>query len=219
MMFKTNFTNTLLFCVFLALFFTNCASLTGFQTGRTVGEGNGEFMISLNASQSPDFDFNFDSSDSTEVDNLFFPNIEVSGRYGITEKFDMGARLNTFLNIAIDGKYQILGDQESDVALSVGAGVGTFGLFSALWNVQVPLYFSFHPNESIDLYINPRYIAQFAAGELNSGLHYMGGNVGVLFGKRVKFGIDAGLYNISAFEAIDPQPVSTVGIGVKIPFN
>ncbi len=199
------------------LFFTSCASLTGFQTGRTVGKGNGQFMISLNASQSPDFDF--DSNDSTEVDHFFFPNVEMGGRLGITDKFDLGLRVNSFLNIAVDGKYQLIGDQSSDVALSVGAGLGTFGLISALWNAQIPLYFSFHPAENIDLYLNPRYIVQFAAGDLNTGLHYFGGNAGILFGRKVKFGIDAGLYNLDAFEAIDLQSIATVGIGVIIPIN
>ncbi len=203
----------------LAIIFSNCASLTGFQTGRTVGEGNGEFMATLNASQSPDFILDYDFDDTTDVENLFFPNIEVSGRYGIAEKFDMGLRVNTNLNVAVDAKYQLLGDQESEVALAIGAGVGTFSAFVGLWNVQVPLYFSLHPNESVDIYLTPRYISQFATGDLSGSLNYLGGNAGVLFGERVKFGLDAGIYNISATGGFDVTSIATFGIGVKIPFD
>jgi len=200
------------------LLLTNCVSLTGFQTGRTVGEGNGEFLASLNASQTPDFDFNKD--DTTDVENFFFPNLELSGRYGIIEKLDIGLRVNTNFNFAVDARYQLIGDRQSPVALSAGLGVGTFAVFAALWNVQVPLYFSFHPSESIDIYITPRYIAQFAAGDFSGNLSYYGGNAGVLFGKRTKFGIDAGLYSIRS-SGTDGEilPISTIGVGVKIPFG
>ena len=200
----------------VSFLFTNCASLTGFQTARTVGEGNGEMLISLNVSQTPEFDF--DSNDTTDVQNFFFPNLEISGRYGITEKLDIGLRANSNLNLAFDAKYQVIGDRISPVAVAVGGGVGTFGLFAALWNVQIPLYFSFHPSEMIDIYISPRYIAQFAAGDLSGSLSYFGGNAGIMFGRRTKFGIDAGLYNVSAVHQ-DILPIYTVGFGVKIPFG
>lgn len=202
--------------VAVGLIFSNCASLTGYQTARTVGEGNGELIASLNVSQTPEFDF--DNNDTTDVDNFFFPNLEVSGRYGVIEKLDIGLRLNTNLNVAVDAKYQFIGDRESPVAVAAGFGVGTFGLVAALWNVQVPLFVSFHPSEKVDIYIAPRYIAQFAAGDLSGSLSYFGGNAGIMFGKRTKFGFDAGIYNISAARQ-DLLPIATFGFGVKIPFG
>jgi hypothetical protein len=200
----------------VSFLFTNCASLTGFQTGRTVGQENGELLISINASQTPEFDF--DGNDTTDVDNFYFPNLEVSGRYGIIEKLDIGLRVNTNFNLAFDAKYQVIGDRYSPVAVAVGGGVGTFGLFAALWNVQIPVYFSIHPSEMVDIYITPRYIAQFAAGDFSGSLSYLGGNAGIMFGKRTKFGIDAGLYNVSAVNQ-DLLPILTFGIGAKIPFG
>lgn len=198
----------------LALLFSNCASVTGFETGRTVGEGNGSITLSLNASRTPDFDIN----DDDENDAFFFPNLEASGRYGITEKFDLGLRANTILNLGIDAKYQVLGDDQSQAALAVGGGVATFGLFVGLWNVQVPLYFSLHPTPDIDVYITPRYIFQFSAGDLAGGINYLGGNGGIMYGKRTKFGLDFGLYNLSS-TVEDNAYVNfiTVGFGVKIP--
>jgi hypothetical protein len=182
----------------VAIFLTNCASLTGFQDGRTVGQNNVELSASINFSQSPDFN-NWEDQDTfgTEIPNFFFPNFEFGGRYGIAEKVDITLRMNTNLNLGLGAKVQVLGDQESMAALSLGAEVGTFGLISGLWNVQVPVYFSVHPKENLAWYLSPRYIYQFTsyAGAEN-GLRYLGGNTGLLFGTRNKFGIDIGYYNV-----------------------
>ena len=71
----------------LSVLFSNCASLTGFQDGRTVGQNNGEFAVSLNVAQSPNFNDWEDLGDSVNVDipTLFFANMEISGRYGVAE--------------------------------------------------------------------------------------------------------------------------------------
>lgn len=198
--------------------FSNCASLTGFQTGRTVGKGNGELMFSLNASQSPDFELDVNFDDTADIKNFFFPNLEGSVRYGIIEKLDVGARLNTNFNLAFDARYQLIGDRYSPVALSAGMGVGTFGLFAALWNLQIPLYFSIHPSPIVDIYISPRYIAQFAAGDIQGKLNYLGGNAGIMIGKRTKFGIDLGYYKVTAIRQ-DILPLTTIGFGAKIPLE
>lgn len=121
----------------MALLLSNCASLSGFQDGRTVGKDKADLSVSLNLSQSPDFNDWEDQDDSLETDipNLFFPSIEVGGRYGVAENFDINMKLNTNLNISVGAKFQLLGGQESMTALAVGAEVGTFGLVSGLWNV------------------------------------------------------------------------------------
>ena len=197
----------------LALALTNCASLTGFQDGKTVGEGNGDLAISLNFSQTPDFDELEEVEDSLSGDlpNLFFPNFEFGGRYGIAEKVDLTMRLNTNLNLGIGAKVQVLGDRESSTALALGAEVGTFGLISGLWNVQVPVYFSVHPSEKFTWYLSPRYIYQFTSyAGADNGLSYLGGNTGLMFGARNKFGIDIGYYNVGA----DGSSIGLLQIGV-----
>jgi hypothetical protein len=179
--------------------FSNCASLTGFQDGRTVGQDNGEISVSLNVASSPDFNDWEDQNDSiVDIPNLYFANLEFAGRYGVAEKVDITLRLNTNLNVGLGAKFQVLGDRESQVALALGAEVGTFGLITGLWNVQVPVYFSVHPKENFAWYLSPRFIYQFSSySGADVGLSYMGGNTGLLFGKRHKFGLDVGYYNIS----------------------
>ena len=196
---------------------SGCASLTGFQTGRTVGRNKGEILASINASQTPKFDLTASDSNGT-VPRLYFPNLEASGRYGIVDRLDVGLRMNTNFNIAGDVKYQLLGNQESPVAMSAGFGVGTFGLFAALWNVQVPLYFSLHPSKTVDIYVNPRFIAQFASGDFNGTLKYLGGNAGILVGKRTKFGLDVGVYDLNVKRS-DSVTLLNFGIGVKFPLG
>jgi hypothetical protein len=191
-----------LFTAFVALLLTNCASLSGLQDGRTVGDGNGELGVSLNLTNSLDFNKLDDREefDTLNVDlpNIFAPSLEFGGRMGVGEKVDVGLRINTFLNIGVNVKAQVLGDRESKTALSLGAEVGTFGLISGLWNVQVPVYFSVHPKENFAWFVTPRYIYQFASlSGIDGGLSYVGGNTGLLFGKRNKFGIDFGYYNLS----------------------
>ncbi len=210
-----NYFKTLLFAA-IALSLHSCASLTGYQDGRALGEEKGEVGVSFNVSQSPDF-FIDDFEDDMD-ENFAFPNLELMGRYGVTDKFDVGVKLNTNLNLSVTSKYQLLGDQQSKSALAIGADVGTFGLVSSLWNAQLPLYFSLHPSDKFTWYLSPRYIFQFAAGDLSSNLSYLGGNTGLLFGRKNKFGFDLGYCNMTDFNGggID---LLTIGIGGKFVFG
>jgi hypothetical protein len=197
-----------------SIFFTRCASLTGYQDGRSIGDGNAEVMVSLNVSQTPSFSDIEDSVSITEIPRFSFPNIEAGGKFGITEKLDITARLNTNLNFAVGAKYQLIGDRMSTFALGVGAEAGTFGLISGIWNFQVPVFLSIHPSERFAIYASPRYIYQFTTLGGSQGWNYKGGNVGMLFGSKHKFGIDAGFYQVSATGA-KKIGLTSFGIGGK----
>lgn len=206
------------------LLLQSCASLSGFHTGRTVGENRAEFTASLNAGNAPDFSEEEDNV-SDELSVVFFPNIELGGRYGVSEKLDFGVRLNTSLNVLLDAKYQFVGDQESPFAVSAGAGFGTFGLITtsaALLNFQVPLYTSYHPTESIGIYLSPRYIGQFgtAFSETTGLLSYYGFNTGAEFGKdALRFALDYGFYRLDSPGQIKNTSVMQFGIGLKFTFG
>ena len=200
-----------------ALLLSSCASLTGFQDGRTIGENRGEVMVSLNISQSPNFidlDESTDSAFSNIIPTFSFPNLEVGGRYGIIDKLDITLKMNTNLNVAVGTKYQFLGDQSSKFALATGLDVGTFGLGLGLWNVQIPLYASFHPSPKVAIYASPRFIYQFTTFADLANWNYLGGNVGLLFGKKHKFGIDAGFYQVGA-KGTGRLGLTSFGVGGK----
>lgn len=196
----------------MILVLNSCASLTGYQDGRSVGEGNGEVGVSLNLSQSPNFGDLEDSIGISDVPTFRFPNIETAGRYGVAEKLDVIFKVNTNLNLGIGAKFQVVGDRSSQFALGIGAEAGTFGLVSGLWNVQIPLYTSFHPKENFSIYASPRYIYQFSTVGDIEGLNYLGGNFGLLFGNKHKFGIDFGYYRVGAND-VKSIGITTFGIG------
>ncbi len=201
----------------MALLLNNCASLTGFQDGRTTGKGNSEITTSLNFAQSPDFE-QLEDEVEDEIPQLFFPSVEVGYRYGVGEKIDVSMRLNTNLNVAVGMKAQLLGDRQSTAALALGAEVGTFSLLGGFWNLNVPLYFSLHPTDNITWYLTPRFIYQFSSfSSVDGGLTYLGGNTGLMFGRRAKFGIDAGYYNLSAGDG--SVGLFQIGLGGRFPIG
>ena len=203
-----------LLMLLVLILFSGCASLTGYQDGKSVGDGNGEIAVSLNLSQSPSFTDLEDSSGVVDIPSFTFPNIEVGGRYGVTEKLDVLIRLNTNFNFNAGVKYQLVGDRTSDFALGIGAELGTFGLLSGLWNAQIPIYASYHPTEKFAIYLAPRYIYQFTSFAGLEGWSYVGGNFGLLFGNKNKFGIDVGIYKVGA-EGTGKIGLTSFGIGGK----
>jgi hypothetical protein len=207
----------------VGLFLSSCASISGFQTGRTVGEESGEIMFSVNGTQSPDF-AELDEEDGAPEDEdefrIFAPNIEIGGRYGISEKVDFGIRANTNLNILADVKVQVMGDQQSPFALATGLGVGMFGFVSTsggLFNFQVPVYASYHPSDNLDLYVSPRYIGQWGTtfGESSGLLNYFGANVGFLTGRRTKFGVDLAYFGLNNADSDYSETLFQIGFGMK----
>lgn len=217
---------TIVQCLLLGsvlVFLSSCASISGFQTGRTVGAESGEIMFSINGTRTPDFDELDSESDSVNVNNdfsIFAPNIEIGGRYGISEKVDFGIRANTNLNIFADVKYQFVGDQESPFAMSAGFGLGMFGFVSTsggLFNFQIPLYASYHPQDNLDLYISPRYIGQWGTtfGESSGLINYFGANAGFLTGRKTKFGIDVAYYGLSNSDTGFDDTLFQIGFGMK----
>jgi hypothetical protein len=214
---KFNILNYLTFGIGL-LSFSSCASLTGYQDGRSVGEGNGEAMISINASQSPTFVDIEEEEIIEDIPTFLFPNIELGGRYGVTEKLDVTLKMNTNLNLSVGGKYQLLGDRTSKFALGTGFELGTFGLITGLWNVQVPVYASVHPTEKFTFYASPKYIYQFTSLGGLAGWNYLGGNIGLLFGSKHKFGLDLGYFALGTSETSRISLIS-VGIGGKFVFG
>lgn len=209
-----------LFAGYVFLFvLSSCASLTGFQDGRTMGEDNGDGAISLNFTQGPAFSNFGDSLQAENIVSVPFPNIEVGGRYGVIDKLDLMVKVNTNLNFAIGAKYQLWGEPQSKFAFAAGAEAGTFGLFLGIWNLHLPLYASYHPSEKIAFYASPRYVYQFNSfGEILSSWNYLGGNAGILMGRKHKFGVDFGYYRVSIPELNNPILIN-IGVGGKFFFG
>lgn len=88
----------------LSLFVSGCATMTGFEEGRTLGENNSEFGGSVNLTVAPDLFGN-----DADIDNInSFPNLELGYKYGALDDLDVGIRVNSNLNLGVYTKYQLL---------------------------------------------------------------------------------------------------------------
>jgi hypothetical protein len=213
----------LLIIVATSIFMESCASISGLQDAKSVGENRTEITGALSLYKAPDFQDDALDSGSSEIPIPLFPIAEVSGRYGLSEKFDIGLKINSVLNTGIHAKYQFLGDRNSKIAMAVGGEFGLFGLTTSLINVQVPLFFSYHPSPKISLYANPRYVYQAETslsllGE-SASLNYLGGNAGLLFGTKHKFGIDIGYFGIGQGALGTDLSLFSIGLGGKFSFG
>jgi hypothetical protein len=204
---------------FCALLISSCATLTGFEEGRALGEENSELIISANFTQVPDlFDDNF-TTDTLELDtfdsSITFPNLEFSYKRGVSDKLDVGGRISTNLNASAFVKYQLVGDNSSPFALGVGGEFGT--VLGIAYSASVPVFATYYPAEAIAINISPRISYQFGNGNIDGGVTYLGGNFGLLFGKKNKFGLDFGYYNVDFGNGSDQ--LVTFGLGGKFKFG
>jgi hypothetical protein len=203
--------------VFISILSQSCASFTGFQDGKTLGNNNWDLSGSINRGTTPSFDENTSPEDITD-----FASFELGSRYGISDKVDLSLKINTNFNVAIGTKYQIKGDLLSKNALAIGLEVGSFTVLAPLLNIQLPLYYSHHFNDKWTWNFSPRYVIQFNAGKRDEfrGIHYVGGNTGFMFGRKHKIAVDFGLYraNISEDNSIKTSFINTFGLGGRFMF-
>ncbi len=208
--------NLILFLI-LGLLFSSCSSISGFEEGRALGKGNSEIIVSGNWVSLPnDFTTNTGDGDDTPT-HFVFPNIDFSYKIGAMEKLDIGGRLNTNLNLSAYVKYQVLGDHISKFALGTGLELST--ILGLIYNVHVPINMTYYFNESIALNLAPRGIYQFGLGSIDSrpgwfnydlSTMFLGGNMGLQFGKKIKYGLDLSYYNVGL-----NQTFLSVGVGAK----
>lgn len=196
---------------------SSCASLTGFEEGRSLGEGNSELGVSGNFTRAPDLFADEDEIiDSLEISSsISFPNIEVSYKRGVTDQLDVGARISSNFNASAFLKYQVVGDKTSNFALSPGFEFGT--VLGLAYNVGIPIYASYYPSDAVAINLTPRYMYQFISGAESSGVSYLGGNFGLLFGRKNKFGLDIGYYNVGQEGGSDA--LISFGVGGKFRFG
>jgi hypothetical protein len=204
-----------------ALFLQSCAAFfSGYEDGKTLGTNGLECYGSVNFSNLPIFATKIGIIPPTFENEIKAKNLAVFDcgfRYGLTKRIDLNARVNSNLNTSLGFKSQLIGDQQSKVALSMGLNFGNFGnfsIFTPIWNLQVPVSFSIHPSENLTWYFSPRYVYHFSNNVSPINGSFFGSNTGMLFGKKNKIGIDFGYY---LYTGVDIKLISfTFGIGGSI---
>lgn len=196
-----------------------CATFTGFEEGRALGKNNIEVMLSGSYVQLPTLNSSDLPGDDTQR-HITFPVAEANIKVGVTDKLDFGGKLNTNANISGFIKYQLIGDQTSRFALGAGVELSTFsGIEFAL---QVPVYMTYYFSESLALNLSPRGVYSVGSEKIDGKQtllthdnenNFLGGNLGLLYGKKVKYGIDLGLYSFNSKDYF-----LIAGAGVKMKF-
>jgi len=189
----------------------SCISTSALQTARVTPAGETAWGIGVLLPKAE-----LINGDSTDFKSFAG---ELSARYGITDKLDVGAKLTLIGTGGVDAKYQFLGDAESKFAGSAGLGFGylSFGTDddkTTLYDLTVPAYFSYHPVTAVSAYVSPRFIYRHLPGASNT---FFGGVVGLRLGTK-KFGI-FGEYvylNSSKKETNSNQTQLNFGIGINI---
>jgi hypothetical protein len=211
---------TKLLPLLLILILHSCISLTSYEDGKTIGKGKFEAMPSLNLHQAPSITF-FDTENKLEdIPIIVYPNIAMSFKYGIGNRTDLYGKGGTNMGYNVGFKHQLIADRSSKFALATGAEIGILIIPSffqdgySIPNIQIPIYTSYHPSDKFAVYLTPRYMYQFKSEKDTNDYLYYGGNLGLMYGKKHKIGLDFGLYQV-AVRDLGRLPIYNIGIGGK----
>lgn len=220
-MFLKNIIYTYILATAVALTFTSCSSISGFEEGRALGKSKNEIIVSGNWVSLPNlYTPNTGEGDDSPT-HFIFPNIDFSYKHGVTNKLDIGGRITTNLNTGFFAKYQLKGDNMSKFALGTGVEVAT--ILGLIYNIYIPINMTYYFNENIALNLAPRGNYQFGLGLIDSrpgwfkydtSTTFLGGNLGLQFGKKTKYGIDMSYYTVGL-----NQTFFSIGVGAKFKFN
>ena len=174
-----------------ASIFSSCVSVSSLQTARTTEKGEIGWGVSASAVSFDDQGV-LDTLGSDQ--DVYLPLSEVSVRYGVTDKLDVGLKLGVIGLTTLDAKYMLVGDHESPFALSAGASFGfvtvsSGDLRTGIYDIAVPVYASYHPAEWLAVYATPRYNLRLFQGTETVPVSFLGTSAGVRIGKR--FGVVA----------------------------
>jgi hypothetical protein len=198
------------------LLLSSCFSFSNFQTGRSLGKGNSEFGASISY-----------LGTGGDAEFVGLPMIELGGKYGISENFDMGMRIGNFGNILLESKYQFTGDKTSSFAAATGLSVGgSFVGFNlgegsgvTFFQYEIPLHLSAHPSENFAVYFTPRYMGIGGSADGDGGLsHLLLFSPGIEIGQKFKFGVNLNVIApLSDF--FDANFLYQFGVGMKYQFS
>ncbi len=187
------------FIVFLLIFFLGgCAQLTRLDTGRTIGKGNVEVGGFIAA-------YGVNEAGSPDLGAVAVPFAGIQTNYGIANKVDINASLNTGGNLYLNPKIQLVGDQESSFALSILPGVDfqfinpDLGRGKILMRPHASLIMSLHQNRWA-LFLEPKYVFQNFSDERT---HFIGTTLGYEYSLNNNWKLALGY---SHFYNLDPNP-------------
>ena len=210
---------TLAIIAIAVVFLSGCASMSSLQTARTTDKGKLGYGFGAGVVKS---ELPLEGVDTIDIGAPF---LELSARYGIKDNLDVGAKITLIGTSVIDAKYQFLGDKESKITGSAGLGLGYLSMTSGeteskIFDIMLPMYFSYHPTDWLAFYANPKYVLRLNSysndtdsGSSNS--HWYGVSTGIRLGKRVGFLLEYSYFGNSEIS----EPFSQITGGISIGIN
>lgn len=197
---------SILWLIVLLFLLPSCMPLAGLQTGRSLGKGNGIITPYLQSGNI------YLPKDDTEKSISFVPTAGAQFSTGITNRLDLGGKVDISSFAAFQIKYQVLGNQASIFAASVGAEAGLMlvpllagGVF---YYASVPVFLSYHPKENLSFHLMPlysfgqRYVSKNTNG--SQGYEYAlpqsGFSYGVSIGRKNKLAFEFGNYETRIYQ-------------------
>lgn len=219
-------TSIIVFAI-ITVFFTGCASMSSMQTARVTDKG--KFGVGFSGGY---VKTELQMGDIEGID-VAGPLMEISARYGITEKLDVGAKLGIIGTSGADAKFQFLGDKQSKLASSAGFGVyylssessttinqTTSTVKSMVIDMHFPLYFSVHPTSYLGIYAAPKYILRLNNYDDNgvsesASSNWLGLTTGLRLGKKNALFVEYSYFGSSAYSVPLGQFMIGIGIGIN----
>lgn len=212
----------------VAAFMSGCVSMSSLQTARVTEPG--EFGVGLSAGY---VNTEIDLGDDAEPIGLSAPYFELAGRFGITERLDLGARLGLIGTAGLDLKYQFIGDNESPFASSAGFGVSYVSISSSsssgetstesesnLIDLTFPVTFSYHPTDFLGLYVAPKYVLRLnnytvdgVSDSQSSG--WLGATAGIRLGRKNALFAEYSYFGSGSYDTPFGQFMVGVGFNIK----
>ncbi len=160
--------------------FSGCIPFIKMESGRVVGKNKAAVGAIATSYQ------------VSEGENLpLIPYFEAQAKYGLTEKFELSGGFNSIGFLILNTKYQLIGDQKSLFALSLGIGGSSLLFIPARGengsdikknlNLSVPLYTSIHFGEKIYFFFTPQFSRQINFENSENSINFLGLSSGLGF--------------------------------------
>lgn len=189
---------------FLSL--SGCVSLNSHQTGRTLGKGNKQQLVSAN----------FGSLNSSSYGRFLI--VEAGMYWGVSEHIDLGLRMNASTLTTGSVKLQVAGDKKSRFASSLGVEGGfsplevlIFSLssefrYSYAWALSS--YSTYYVNERFSVSLSPRFMLLRGAGQEHN---FNGYAVSFTFGKTRTFSVELAQFVLQGDNVFLQPPQMSLG--------
>ena len=195
---------------------SSCGSLTGFQDAKTLGKKQKAEVYSFSALKQPIFGDNIldiFGSDLGSINDL--PTLEYFYRYGLSKKVDINFRCNSNMGVSGGCKIQFIGDKNSKFAMASGLELSSFFLFSNLFQISFPLYFSYQFDGGATIYCSPKLNAFKFLNLGEANFNYFSANVGFISTAKKGVIVDLGLYRLETNHNRH-QLFITLGVGFEM---